>query len=58
MGVDLVALSFVQSADDVRAARAAAAAAGRAGSADHREDRKAAAPSSQIDEILDVSPTA
>ena len=41
LGVDMVALSFVQTADDVRAARATPCGRGRARSADHRQDRAA-----------------
>ena len=54
MGVDMVALSFVQSADDVRAAHAAAAAAGAADLPVVAKIEKPSAVES-IDEILEVS---
>ncbi|HKW01436.1 MAG TPA: pyruvate kinase [Vicinamibacterales bacterium] len=54
MGVDMVALSFVQSADDVRAAHAAAAAAGAADLPIIAKIEKPSAVES-IDEILEVS---
>ncbi len=54
MGVDLVALSFVQSADDIRAAHAAAAAAGMPDLPIIAKIEKPGAVES-IEEILDVA---